>query len=129
MSSGLILSLSLSTYFFSGGFILRQGLFKDGIEILKNFGLLKKFLPELAEMDTTGASTVSEYVRGHKNIFWHTLFVLDNVAQQSDNVWLRIAALFHDIGKMKTRSWNAHKGWSFDNHEYVGAKMIKSIFR
>lgn len=101
---------------------------KDGIEILKNFGLLKKFLPELVEMDTTRTSTVSENVRGHKNIFQHTLFVLDNVAQQSDNVWLRIAALFHDIGKMKTRSWNAHKGWSFDNHEYVGAKMIKSIF-
>jgi putative nucleotidyltransferase with HDIG domain len=101
---------------------------KDGIEILKNFGLLKKFLPELVEMDTTGASTVSEYVRGHKNIFWHTLHVLENVAQQTDNAWLRIASLFHDIGKMKTRSWNVYKGWSFDNHEYVGAKMIKSIF-
>jgi len=99
----------------------------QGIEILYNSGLLKKFLPEIVALDTTGKCGPRQIDR-HKNIYWHTLSVLQNVAAESDNVWLRIAALFHDIGKIPTRHYDAHYGYSFENHEFAGAKMIKSIF-
>ena len=100
----------------------------DGIEILKNTGLLKKFLPEVDALDTTGKCG-PRYTDKHKNIYWHTLDVLRNVCVQTDNVYLRIAALLHDIGKIPTRHYDAHNGYSFDNHEYVGAKMVESIFK
>ena len=99
----------------------------QGIEILYNIGLLKKFLPEIAALDTNGRRG-PEHIHQHKNIYWHTLGVLRNTAEASDNVWLRIAALFHDVGKIPTRTYDVHYGYSFDNHEFVGAKMIKSIF-
>lgn len=99
----------------------------EGIEILYNSGLLKKFLPEIVALDTTGKCG-PRVIDRHKNIYWHTLDVLRNVASQSNNVWLRIAALLHDIGKIPTRHYSVHSGYSFENHELVGAKMIKSIF-
>lgn len=99
----------------------------DGIEILKSCGLLKKFLPEVSILDTTGKCG-PRYIDRHKNIFLHTLEVLRNVSAQSGNVWLRIAALLHDIGKMPTRVHDQKYGYTFENHEYVGSKMIKGIF-
>ena len=100
----------------------------DGIEILKNTGLLKKFLPEVDALDTTGKCG-PRYTDKHKNIYWHTLDVLRNVCDRTYNVYLRIAALLHDIGKIPTRHYDTHNGYSFDNHEYVGAKMVESIFK
>ena len=73
-----------------------------------------------------GVETVER--RGHKDNFRHSLQVLDNVAAASDNVWLRWAALLHDIGKASTKHWDPETGWTFRGHEYVGSKMVKGVF-
>ncbi len=96
-----------------------------GWELLSESGLLKLILPELEAMK--GVETVNG--RGHKDNFRHTLTVVDNVARRSDNVWLRWAALFHDIAKPVTKRWDASLGWTFHNHNFIGAKMIPRIFR
>ncbi len=96
-----------------------------GWELLSACGLLKLILPELEAMK--GVDTVNG--RGHKDNFLHTLAVVDNVARRSDNVWLRWAALFHDIAKPVTKRWDANLGWTFHNHNFIGAKMIPGIFR
>ncbi|MBR5639106.1 MAG: methylated-DNA--[Muribaculaceae bacterium] len=92
---------------------------------LDKIGLLPLVLPELANLK--GVETVNG--RGHKEIFEHTMQVLDNVATQSDNEWLRWAALLHDIGKPATKHWDVKQGWTFHNHNYVGMKMVKPIFK
>lgn len=96
-----------------------------GWVLLNRCGLLKLIFPEFAAM--RGVEVVNG--RGHKDNFYHTLEVLDNVAMKSDNVWLRWAALLHDIAKPATKRWDDNLGWTFHNHNFVGAKMIPRIFR
>ena len=105
-----------------------------GWELLFHCGLLDIIFPELAAMQ--GVETVAG--RAHKDNFWHTLEVLTNVVralrddptERADNgLWLRWAALLHDIGKPKTKRWDAQQGWTFHNHNFVGEKMIPHIFR
>lgn len=95
-----------------------------GLVDLERCGLLELIFPEITALQ--GVDTVNG--RGHKDVFYHTIEVLDNVAKQSDNLWLRWAALLHDIGKPKTKRWDTTHGWMFHNHNLVGAKMIPYIF-
>lgn len=96
-----------------------------GWYLLDSCKLLPYILPELDAMK--GVQTV--HGRGHKDNFGHTLQVLDNVARKSDNVWLRWAALFHDIAKPVTKRWDYRLGWTFHNHNFIGARMLPRIFR
>lgn len=95
-----------------------------GFHLLDRTGLLPVIFPELAAMK--GIETING--RSHKDNFIHSLQVLDNLAQLSDDLWLRWATLLHDIGKPKTKRWEEGRGWTFHNHNYVGAKMTKRIF-
>ncbi len=95
-----------------------------GWSLLDKTGLLAIIFPELAALK--GVETRDG--RGHKDIFLHTMQVLDTVAANSGNLWLRWAALLHDIGKPRTKQWDKTAGWTFHNHNYVGAKMIPRIF-
>ena len=95
-----------------------------GWKLLLDSGLLKIILPELEAMK--GVEVV--HGRGHKDNFYHTLEVLDNVARATDNEWTRWAALLHDIAKPVTKRWDPAVGWTFHNHNYVGSKMVPAIF-
>lgn len=96
-----------------------------GWMLLEKTGLLKLIFPELDRM--RGVETVNG--RGHKDNFLHTMQVLDTVAAKSDNVWLRWAAMLHDIAKPVTKRWDDKIGWTFHNHNFIGAKMLPRIFR
>ena len=105
-----------------------------GFDYLYRSGLLQLILPELTALDDV--QTVNG--RAHKNNYYHTLEVLENVCKSTQTtlpsgevglLWLRWAALLHDIGKMKTRRWEPGTGWTFHNHNFVGAKMVPQIFR
>ena len=96
-----------------------------GWELLLNTGLLKIIMPELAKMK--GIEVVNG--RAHKDNFKHTMLVLDAVAEVSDNIFLRWAALLHDIGKPVTKHFDKERGWTFHNHNFIGSKMVKTIFR
>lgn len=107
------------------GKIIMSPVPSKGFIDLDRCGLLPLIFPELAALE--GVETVNG--RGHKDVFLHSLTVLDNVAAKSDNVWLRWAALLHDIGKPRTKKWDAVHGWTFYNHNIVGSRMIAGIFR
>ena len=96
-----------------------------GFVDLQRSGLLNIILPELAALDIVEQKNG----RAHKNNFYHTLEVLENVVAHEGALWLRWAVLLHDIGKTKTKRWEPSIGWTFHNHNYMGAKMVPEIFR
>jgi putative nucleotidyltransferase with HDIG domain len=96
-----------------------------GFEYLQRSGLLQIILPELSALDIVEEKNG----RKHKNNFYHTLEVLENVCLHSDNLWLRWAAILHDVGKTKSKRWDSNIGWTFHNHNLIGAKMVPQIFR
>ena len=97
-----------------------------GLVDLQRCGLLNIILPEVAALDIVEQKNG----KAHKNNFYHTLEVLENVcAKDNGGLWLRWASLLHDIGKTKTKRWDPAIGWTFHNHNYIGAKMVPEIFR
>lgn len=95
-----------------------------GLDLLFRSGLLAKFLPQLTALAGT------EYVdnKGHKDNFYHTIQVVDNIAPNTDNLWLRWAALLHDIGKAPTKKFEPGHGWTFHGHEVVSGRLVPKVF-
>lgn len=96
----------------------------EGWLLLDKIGLLPLVLPDLVALKGVEVKDG----RGHKDVFLHTLKVLDNLSDSSDKLWLRWAALLHDIGKPRSKAWDPQAGWTFRNHNYLGAKMVPRIF-
>ncbi len=96
-----------------------------GLKLMQKSGLMQLVMPEISALQ--GVETVDG--KGHKDIFFHTMQVLDNVAAESDNLWLRWAALLHDMGKPGVKRYDARQGWTFHGHEARGAHMVKRLFK
>lgn len=96
-----------------------------GLKLLSDSKLLSHFLPELENMK--GVDVINNM--GHKDNFYHTIQVVDNLSQMSDSLYLRWAALLHDIAKPLTKKYSENIGWSFHGHEFMGAKMVPGIFK
>ena len=96
-----------------------------GLGLLFTSGLMKEIMPEICALQ--GVEEVEGHL--HKDNFYHTLEVVDNLARTSENLWLRWAALLHDIGKPRTKKFIKPAGWTFRGHEFVGSKMIPKIFK
>lgn len=96
-----------------------------GLSLMRSTGLLRHVLPELDRM----AGVERRGKHAHKDNFEHTMKVLDNVARRTDDIWLRWAALFHDIGKPQTKAYDQRQGWTFHQHEAVGSKLVPQLFR
>ena len=96
-----------------------------GLALLHKTQLLQEIFPELKALQGI------EEIEGqkHKDNFWHTLEVVDNIAKTTDNLWLRWAALLHDIGKAPTKKFHKKIGWTFHGHEFVGSKMVYRLFK
>lgn len=96
-----------------------------GFKVLFETKLLHQFFPELVKLE--GVERVGKHV--HKDNFYHTIEVLDNISIHSENLWLRWAALLHDIAKPQTKKYEKKQGWTFHAHEFIGGKMVPGIFR
>lgn len=107
------------------GKIIRSRKPSRGFILLEQSGLLRLIFPEMQALK--GTEVIDG--RGHKDNFYHTLQVLDNVAEKTDNEWLRWAAVFHDIAKPVTKRYDPTLGWTFHNHNFIGRKMIPGIFK
>lgn len=96
-----------------------------GLRLMEQTGLMKLIIPEL--IDLKGVEEVEGQT--HKDNFYHTLEVVDNISVNTDNLWLRWSALLHDIGKAPTKKFVEGTGWTFHGHEFLGSKMVRTLFQ
>ncbi len=100
-----------------------------GLKILRNTGLLRYIFPEIDRLAGVELRQIGQQEYAHKDVYYHSLKVLDNLAAKSDNIWLRYVALTHDIAKPKTKKFIDGSGWTFHGHEELGARWQREIFR